>query len=370
MNKKIVITGGYGFLGRNLYYQLIQDDTLTVERIGRQDTQDQMMEKLKHADAVFHLAGSNRPLNTDEYEKVNRGFTATLLSMLEESGHFPLIVYASSTQATRDNLYGQSKKAAEDLIRRFSEKYNSPAVIFRLTNVFGKWSKPNYNSAVATFCHHIARDLDIRIDDPGARLNLLYVDDVARCFRHILDKRIQGFVYEEAEPVHSTVVGDLVDILRGFRNSRHSLYLPDLNDPLTRKLYSTYVSFLPEEEFAYNLTERVDNRGKLAEILKSSHFGQIFFSTTRPGITRGNHYHHSKVEKFCVLQGNAVVRFRHIENDRIIEYHVSGDQIKVIDIPPGYTHNIENIGYEDMLVLFWANEIFDPENPDTKFLEV
>ena len=279
----------------------------------------------------------------------------------------PLLVLSSSTQAALDNPYGLSKRQAEDAVFDFGRETGASVFVFRLPGVFGKWCRPNYNSVVATFCHNIARDLPIAISDPAREIELVYIDDVVRAFIGIMDGRlpVSDGKYCLAEPTYRISLGALAETIQGFRDSRVSLALPDMSDPFIRALYATYVSYLPADSFAYALTQRTDPRGELAELLKSPHIGQIFVSRTRPGITRGNHYHDTKVEKFVVLEGDAVIRFRHILGGDVIEYPVSGREFRVVDIPPGYTHSIENVGQNDLIVLFWADEIFDPDIPDT-----
>ena len=251
-------------------------------------------------------------------------------------------------------------------------KTGASVFVFRLPGVFGKWCRPNYNSVVATFCHNIARDLPIAISDPAREIELVYIDDVVRAFIDIMDGRLPASEgkYFIAEPTYRISLGVLAKTIQSFRDSRVSLALPDMSDPLIRALYATYVSYLPADTFAYALNQRIDPRGELAELLKSHHIGQIFVSRTRPGITRGNHYHDTKVEKFLVLEGNAMIRFRHIMAGDVIEYPVSGCEFRVVDIPPGYTHSIENVGKTDLIVLFWADEVFNPDMPDTFGMDV
>lgn len=273
----------------------------------------------------------------------------------------------SSTQAALDNPYGLSKRQAEEAVFDFGRETGASVFVFRLPGVFGKWCRPNYNSVVATFCHNIACDLPIAISDPAREIELVYIDDVVRAFIGIMDGRlpVSDGQYCLVEPTYRMSLGALAETIQGFRDSRVSLALPDMSDPFTRALYATYVSYLPADSFAYALTQRSDPRGELAELLKSPYIGQIFVSRTRPGITRGHHYHDTKVKKFVVLEGDAVIRFRHILGGDVIEYPISGHEFRVVDIPPGYTHAIENAGQNDLIVLFWADEIFDSDIPDT-----
>jgi UDP-2-acetamido-2,6-beta-L-arabino-hexul-4-ose reductase len=266
-----------------------------------------------------------------------------------------------------DNPYGISKRAAEDAVFDFGRGTGASVFVFRLNGVFGKWCRPNYNSVVATFCHNIARDLPVSISDPAREIELVYVDDVIRAFIGIMDgcPSVSDGKYCLVEPRYRVSLGALAATIQGFRDSRSNLSIPDVSDSFVHALYSTYLAYLPTDSFAYALTQRTDPRGELAELLKSPRIGQIFVSRTRPGITRGHHYHDTKVEKFAVLEGDAVIRFRHILGGDVIEYSVSGREFRVVDIPPGYTHSIENVGENDMIVLFWADEIFSPDVPDT-----
>ena len=282
----------------------------------------------------------------------------------------PVIVLSSSYQAAQDNPYGRSKLAAEQALEDYVARTGTPAVIYRLPGVFGKWCRPNYNSVVATFCHNIARDLPITISDPARVVELVYVDDVVAQFMTHLENRPPGVTRGEVRPTFSASLGELADRIRALRAMRQTLEVADASDPFTRRLLGTFTSYLPPTDLAYPLEQRTDPRGTLAELLKSPHFGQMFVSRTHPGVTRGNHYHDLKVEKFCVLEGEAVIRFRPILGDEVTEHRVSGTDFKVVDIPPGMTHSIENVGTTEMIVLFWASEILDREHPDTYFSEV
>lgn len=369
--KTVVVTGASGFLGRNLTTRLEEIPEVRVVAVLREDSSGTLRDKLAAADIVYHLAGSNRPTRPEEFYEVNEGLTVEVVRLLAEQGKNVPVVLSSSTQAALDNDYGRSKLGAEEALEGYAEEHGGTAIVYRLTNIFGKWSKPNYNSVVATFCHNIARDLPIEVHDPSSTLRLVYVDDVVQHFlTHLEEVDDPGVHRPRVGPEFDILVGELADRIRRFRSIRWTLRLPDLRDPLTRRLHATYVAALPEEDLAYPLNEQRDDRGKLAELAKSEAAGQIFVSTTRPGIIRGNHYHHTKVEKFCVLQGDGVIRFRRIGSAGVVEYAVSGDRWEVLDIPPGYTHNIENVGSEDLIVLFWASEIFDDDAPDTHYQEV
>lgn len=363
------VTGAAGFIGRNLVAHLDRLEGVEVLRILRADSMESVRAKLSTADVVYHLAGSNRPERAGEFYEVNEAFTETVVRVLSEQDRRPTIVLASSTQAELNNDYGRSKKGAEAALEHYGSRGGS-AVIYRLTNVFGKWSRPRYNSVVATFCHNISHNLAIEVHDPNAEVSLVYVDDVVQAFLSHLEGEAAGVHRAEAGPIYRLTLRDLVQRLHALRESRETLRLPQLGDRFMRLLQATYLSFLPTDDFAYPLEERKDERGKLAEFLKSDYAGQIFVSTTSPGVTRGQHYHHTKTEKFCVLSGHGIIRFRRVGSHEVLTYSVSGDAFTVVDIPPGYTHSIENVGDSDMVVLFWANEIFDPQRPDTYYLDI
>jgi UDP-2-acetamido-2,6-beta-L-arabino-hexul-4-ose reductase len=365
--KSVLVTGAKGFIGKNLIISLKRRADVGVIEHDLDSPAGLLEEGIAKADVIYHLAGVNRPERVEEFTEGNFDLTRQICDALRQLGRTPFLVLSSSTQAGLDNPYGLSKLQAEKAVFDFGRETGASVFVFRLHGVFGKWCRPNYNSVVATFCHNIARDLPIAISDPAREIELVYIDDVVRAFIDIMDGRlpVSDGKYCSAEPMYRITLGALAETIRGFRKSRNSLALPDMSDPFTRALYATYLSYLPVDSFAYPLTQRTDLRGELAELLKSPHIGQIFVSRTRPGIMRGNHYHDTKVEKFIVFEGDAVIRFRHILGGDVIEYPVSGREFRVVDIPPGYTHSIENIGQNDLIVLFWANEIFDPNIPDT-----
>jgi UDP-2-acetamido-2,6-beta-L-arabino-hexul-4-ose reductase len=376
-------------MGRNLTVALGRRDDVEMLTYDV-DTGGDLAELVGRADVVYHLAGVNRPPSPDDYAQGNAGLTAEVCRLAEAGSagaspslrRPPMILLSSSIQADLDNPYGRSKLAAEEEVRRYAEATGVPGVVFRLPNVFGKWSRPNYNSAVATFCHNIARDLPITVSDPARVMQLVYIDDVVAAFVALLDssdgseRSDSGFRFGSVAPVFELTLGEIVERIRALRRSRDDLMLPDLSDPLNRRLLATYNAFLPPERWAYDLQQRADNRGVLAEFIKTAGAGQIFVSTTKPGIVRGNHYHHTKVEKFLVLVGEGEVRFRQIGSregqaaDEVVRIGVSGSDLRVVDIPPGYTHCIQNVGDTDMVTLFWASEVFDPARPDTVFEEV
>ncbi len=370
--KKILITGARGFIGRNLAARLTQADDLMVFPYDLENEPAELTTWLGQADVVLHLAGINRPRSVEEYEAGNAGFTEEICQILRRLGRTPKIVMSSSIQAEQDNPYGTSKRRAEESLKAFSRETGAPVSIYRLKNVFGKWCRPNYNSVAATFCHNIAHDLPISISDPAREIELIYVDDVVERFLEELhDPSAPGTFYApDAIPSTRITLGDLAGRIQAFHEMKSSLVIPDFSERFNRCLYATYLSYVEAASLEYGLDIKADTRGTLAEFIKSRHFGQIFLSRTHPGVTRGNHYHHTKTEKFLVIAGEGLIRMRHVEGDDLVEHRVRGDEYRVIDIPPGHTHSITNTGAEEMITLFWASEIFDPDHPDTYYLEV
>jgi len=367
----ILVTGAAGFIGKNLVQVLTREGNHQVSEYDRNSGEADLRKALSVADLVYHLAGENRPPDPRQYEETNVGLTVRIVECLTELRRKPRIVFASSIQAEQENPYGTSKRRAEDELRRFAEITGAPVVVYRLKNTFGKWSRPNYNSVVATFCHNVARDLPISVNDPGRVLDLVYIDDVVSAFLGEITRLVAPrFAYAEVPASYQIALRELAETIQAFRRMRASRMMPDFSDRLVRCLYATYLSHLETSDFAYDLEIKADSRGQLAEFLKAHHFGQVFVSTTKPGVTRGNHFHHTKTEKFLVVQGDAEIRFRHIVTGEIIRYRVTGSAFRVVDIPPGYTHAIENIGETDLIVLFWASEVFDPTQTDTYVLEV
>jgi len=368
--KTVLVTGAAGFVGRNLISFLRQRNDLEVVPYDVTDDPSVLQTHASRSDVVVHLAGVNRPQDPSDYMKGNLGFTLELLETLRQTKKTSTFIFASSIQAVLDNPYGLSKKAAEDAIRVWSSSTGNKAYIYRFPNLFGKWCRPNYNSVVATFCYNIARGLPIRIDNPETELTLAYIDDVVAEIAQAIDGA--GHVGEDGfafvPRTFKITLRELADKIRSYESSRASLMIPDMNEDLDRFLYATYTSYLPETK--YSLDMKHDHRGWFAEFLKSDHFGQISISRTKPGITRGNHWHHTKVEKFLVVEGEALIRIRKVDSDEITEIYVSGSELTPVEIPVGCTHSITNIGKTDLVTLFWANEIFDPSRPDTYYLEV
>jgi UDP-2-acetamido-2,6-beta-L-arabino-hexul-4-ose reductase len=362
---RVLLTGADGFIGKNLRVALLERPGVEVLSITRDSEPADLARLVYEADVVVHLAGINRPSDPAEFESGNVGFTAALCTALLAAGRAIPVAFASSIQAARDNAYGESKRAAEAHLAAYGARSGAPVALYRLVNVFGKWSRPNYNSAVATFCHNIARDLPIRVDNPDAPLQLVYIDDVVAELLRFLQHPGEGVRLAEAGPVYSTTVGELANQIRAFRVMRDSLMTERVGTGLVRALYATYVSFLPPEAFSYAVPKYGDHRGVFVEMLKTPDSGQFSFFTAHPGVTRGGHYHHTKTEKFLVIKGRARYRFRHLITDERFELESSGDDPLVVDTIPGWAHDITNIGDEELVVMLWANEVFDRQRPDT-----
>lgn len=367
----ILVTGAKGFLGKNLVAELRNRGYNNIFEFTKESDPTLLDKYTKECDFVFHLAGVNRPKDESEFMEGNVGFTSQLLESLKKHDNKAPVLITSSIQAEKDNPYGRSKKAGEELLFNYSKETDVKVYVYRLPNLFGKWSKPNYNTVVATFCHNIARGLDIQVNNPDAELNLCYIDDVLEEFLKALEFNPTTQDDYCVVPVEHTIkLGKLADLIKSFKESRTNLSIPNMEDALTKKLYSTYLSFLPEDEFSYDLKMNSDHRGSFTEFIRTSERGQVSVNVSKPGITKGNHWHHTKNEKFLVVSGEGLIRFRKIDSDDIIEYRVSGEKLQVVDIPTGYTHSIVNIGENDLVTVMWANECFDPEKPDTYFLEV
>lgn len=367
----ILVTGAKGFIGRNLVVELANRGYTRVLEYDVDLDPTLLEQYCGEADFVFHLAGVNRPKDPSEFIVGNQGATENLLQCLKRHKNTCPVVYSSSIQAALDNPYGRSKRVAEDLLFAYGNETGARVLIYRLPNVFGKWCRPNYNSVVATFCHNIARQLPVSINDPNASVTLTYIDDVvAELISALNGKESRVGEFCEVPVVYTITVGEIAELIRSFERSRRELIVPDMSDDFVRKLYSTYLSYLPEDQFSYSLRMNTDHRGSFTEFLRTQGRGQVSINVSRPGVTKGNHWHHTKNEKFLVVKGTGVIRLRRVGSDEVMEYHVSGDRLEVVDIPPGYTHNIENLGNDDMVTVMWASECFDPERPDTYRLEV
>ena len=369
MNKgestKVLITGAHGFIGKNLVVALRENHHLDVMSFGRGDSDDRLYSQLSEADIVIHLAGENRPKSQDYFEITNIGLTNKIAENLKSLDKKTAIIFASSVQANLDNPYGKSKLNAEKILKNLSEVNGNPVTICRLPGVFGKWCKPNYNSVVATFCHNIANAQEIRIDDPHHIIRIVYIDDVVDLFKCAIKTVKSGVNYEVVGPIYDISLSDLAAQIEAFEKSRGSQISEPVGLGLVRALYATYVSCLPERKFAYEISSHSDDRGVFVEMIKTPNCGQFSYFTAHPGITRGGHYHHTKTEKFLVLSGEAKFKFRHLISNEIVEIFTKGDIPKIVDTIPGWAHDITNIGKDDMIVMLWANEIFDISNPDT-----
>lgn len=377
---KILVTGAKGFVGKNLVATLMNIKSgkdkihdIQIDEVYEYDitnTKEELKEYTNDCDFVVHLAGVNRPTKPEEFYEGNTGFTETLCSYLKENDNHSSILISSSIQAERDNDYGKSKKEGEELLLHFGKENGNPIYIYRFANLFGKWCRPNYNSVIATWCYNIAHDLDIQVNDRSVVLPLCYIDDVVNEILECIKGHRDSNKNNTVEPVYHVSLAQIEETLYQIKNSRNDLSIVNQADEFTKKLYATYLSYLPEDQFSYPLKMNIDQRGSFTEFIRTKEHGQVSINISKPGITKGNHWHHTKNEKFLVVSGTGVIRFRKIDEDKIIEYHVSGDKLEVIDIPTGYTHNIENLGDTDMVTVMWANEPFDPNKPDTYFEEV
>lgn len=388
---KILVTGAKGFVGKNLIASLNNirlglDCTrdlptdLTIYEYDIDSSPELLDIYCRDCDFVYNLAGVNRPQNQEEFMQGNFGFASLLLDVLKKHQNTCPVMLSSSIQASLEGRfagseYGRSKKAGEDLFFDYGEETGADVLIYRFPNVFGKWCRPNYNSAVATFCHNIAHGLPIQVNDPSVMLDLVYIDDVVDelllALRGLSHRDENGYCYVPVS--HQVSLGEIVELIHSFRNSRELRRVPDMTEgSFEKKLYATYLSYLPEDGFAYPLKMNVDDRGSFTEILRTEDRGQFSVNISKPGITKGNHWHHSKNEKFVVVSGNALIQFRKVgidpqtgENYPVIDYHVSGAKLEVVDIPTGYTHNIINEGETDLVTFMWCSECFDPDHPDT-----
>lgn len=362
---KVLITGANGFIGKNLQAHLKTKDIDELLLYSRQSDPELLNQYAESCDFVFHLAGVNRPADEAAFAE-NHQFTETLLQALRRGKKKPPVLLSSSTQALLDCPYGLSKRKAEEMVREYGRATGAEVYIFRLPGVFGKWCAPNYNSVVATFCHQISHELPVHIDDPSTTLLLTYIDDVLETFTAVLrGEYIKQGDFCKVNATHQITLGELADTIQGFRHNRHHLLLADMGDPFTQKLYSTYLSYLSEDKFNYELRMLSDARGSFAECLKSKAGGQVSVNVTKPGMTKGGHWHHTKTEKIIVVSGAGIIRFQQVGKENILLYPVSSEYLEVVDIPPGYIHDVTNSGSSDMVMLIWSSQIFDPRHPDT-----
>lgn len=380
----ILVTGAKGFVGRNLISQLrniqygkaknyaISGQEIKVFEYDIDSDPAELEVYCKDADFVFNLAGVNRPKDPVEFMRGNFGFVSQLLGTLKKFENRCPVMISSSIQAELDNPYGESKRAGENLLFNYAKETGAKVLVYRFPNLFGKWCRPNYNSAVATFCHNMAHDLPIQVNDPSVMMRLVYIDDVV----DELIAALSGKEHKEGDfcfvpIIHTITLGEIVELIESFKGMPDNLEVPKLDDPFTKKLYSTYLSYLPEEKFSYPLKMNVDNRGSFTEIIRTADRGQFSVNISKPGITKGEHWHHTKNEKFVVVKGHGLIQLRKIGTDEVISFDVSGDRIEVVEMIPGYTHNIINLSEtEDLVTFMWCNECFDPNCPDTYFEKV
>lgn len=370
---KILVTGAKGFIGQNLIAELRYRADTEIYEYDRGTCRELLDEYCRKCDFVFNLAGINRPKNPSEFMEGNCDFALELVGKLKSYHNMCPVMLSSSIQAEQNNAYGESKRAGEIVLKKYSEETGSKVYIYRFPNLFGKWSRPNYNSVIATFCHNIAHGLPIHVNDPSVNIRLVYIDDVVHSLVGLLngqaDINENGFCY--VPHIYEITLGEAAELIQSFRDSRLKRSIPDMTEGgLTKKLYSTYLSYLPQNQFSYPLKMNTDERGSFTEIIRTEDRGQLAVNITKPGIEKGNHWHHTKNEKFVVVSGKGLIQLRRPGTDEIISYHVSGEAIEVVDIPVGYTHNIINEGETDLVTFMWCNECFNPEKPDTYFLKV
>lgn len=366
---KILVTGANGFIGRNLITTLkqLQHEILPVEV----DTPKEKIEEYaRDCQFLIHLAGVNRPLKKEDFYEGNANFTFELTQLLKKYHNKCPIIFASSIKAEQDSDYGVSKRIAEDMLLYFAKMEDNPLYIYRLSNVFGKWCRPNYNSVIATFCYNIAHDLPISISDEYACVPFVYIDDIVNEFINVINGEKRDDELLEVTPIYNVRLKELVDLIKKFKDSRNSLVIPKMDGEFESKLYATYLSYIEPTNYAYPLKMNVDNRGSFTEFLRSDDAGQVSINVAHVGIIKGNHWHHTKNEKFLVVKGKAIIKLRKIDEEKIYSYEVSGDELKVVDIPVGYTHSIANVGDCDLITIMWASEPFNKDKPDTYFLEV
>lgn len=394
---KILITGAEGFVGKNLTAAIQniisgKDRThpnLQIDQVLCYDLQTEpelLDEYCRQADFVFHLAGVNRPQDPEEFLRGNAGFTEILLEMLKKHGNTCPIMVSSSVQATcigrYDNAYGRSKRAEEELVFAYAQSAGAKALVYRFPNLFGKWCRPNYNSVIATFCHNLAHDLPITVSDPAAELELLYIDDLIAAMLDALEDKVHACSYDGLQVVpeetgayayvprtHRVTLGRIVELLEGFKAQPQTLVMPEIAEgSFEKKLYSTYLSYLPKEKIAFPLRMNADARGSFTELLRTDKCGQFSVNISKPGITKGQHWHHTKWEFFIVVAGKGLIQMRKIGTDEVLNFEVSGENIQAVHMLPGYTHNIVNLSEtENLVTVMWANEAFDPAKPDTYF---
>lgn len=369
---QVLVTGANGFIGKNLVEFLKNQQDIEVLKYDKDNTLDELKDYCSHCDVVVNLAGVNRTTNSHEFVQGNLGVVEDVVKFLKESNNKAPVIYSSSIQAANDSEYGKSKKLGEDFLINYSKETGNKVMIFRFPNIFGKWSLPNYNTVIATFCYNIARELPIVINDRNIELTLVYIDDLVKdLYDAIMGNAIaQDTGFYDCNIKYKKTLGVIADLIYLFKESRKNLSVINTADEFEKKLYSTYLSFLPEDSFVYDIKSNINNRGRFTELIRTENAGQFSVNIAKPGVTKGNHWHNTKNEKFVVVKGSALIKFRKPFDDKVIEYMVNENNIQVVDIPCGYTHSITNIGEEDMVFFIWCNECFTPDNPDTYHLEV
>lgn len=363
---KILVTGAKGFVGKNLIHELKNRGYDEIYQYDIDSRPSELNDMTKDCDFVFHLAGVNRPKEEKEFKTGNVDLTDNLIKNLIKNNNKSPIMLSSSSQANLNNAYGISKKEGEDLLFKYGKEYNVKVNVYRFTNLFGKWSRPNYNSVIATFSHNIANNMDIKVNDPNVEIEFIYIDDVVNeLINNLINKENKIGQFCVVDKSYKISIGELANIFYTFKNEQNDLLIPNINDEFVKKLYSTYLSYKNEQELNYPLHMNVDNRGSFTEFIKILGFGQVSINVSKPGIVKGNHWHHTKVEKFLVVSGIAKISLKNLNNNKIVEYVVSEDKLEVINIPPGYVHNLINLSDKNLITIIWANELFDENNPDT-----
>ncbi len=368
---KILVTGSNGFIAKNLIVELRNKGYENLLLCNRDTTPEKLEQYIEECDVLIHLAGVNRPSSEEEYYIENVGFTKKIVRLLKNNHKRICILFSSTIHTGRHKCYEESKRQGEKILQDYAKESGSSLFIFRLPNVFGKWCRPNYNSVVATFCYNISHGLDIKVNDPDVQMNLVYIDDVVNEFLSVIVLEVEEIVkYVEISHAYQITVGEVAQAIISFGQKHKRLEVPQVGNSLIKKLYSTYLSYVEPENYRYELKMNIDARGSFTEFLHSQDFGQVSVNIAKPGIIKGNHWHHTKVEKFLVVKGIASIKFRHMITGKMVEYIVSDRKLEVVDIPVGYTHNITNIGIEDLVTIMWANETFDRDRPDTYYEEV
>ncbi len=363
---KVLITGSNGFVGKNMISNLSLLEDVEVYEFNRNSSKKDLQKYTKDCDFVFHLAGVNRPKETKEFMEGNFDLTKKVLDCLKKNGNCCPVMISSSTQAELDNEYGKSKKAGEDLVFEYGKETGAKIYVYRFPNLFGKWCKPNYNSVIATWCNNIANDLDITVNDENKELTLCYIDDVCdELIRCLAKKENRNGDYCYVPVTYTKTLGEISSLIKSFKENDTGIMVPSTGDDFTKKLYATYISYVPLEKMVVDLTEHRDNRGVFCELVRTKEAGQVSVSTTNPNIVRGGHYHNTKMERFIVIKGKAKIEFEHVLTHEKIEFEVSGDKLQYVTIPVGYQHSINNMGDDELILILWANELFDEKKPDT-----